>query len=124
MAFERMMRYCPRQQIYKNKVVSVALVTLMTRSVEHVKEIADLITKQLGGNPQEDQELVPDYGIGGTGALYCYQYGTRAYIKIARGQKVWIIDEKKDHLNRVLIYTSCGRIVEIDFDELFCTEAD
>jgi len=124
MAFERMIRYCSPHYSYKNEVGGAALVTSMARSAEHVKEIAGLITKQLGGSPQDDQELIPDYGIGGTGALYCYQYGTRAYIKISRGQKVWIIDEKKDHLNRVLIYTSCGRIVEIDFDELFCTEAD
>jgi len=100
------------------------LVTLMGRSIEYVKEVAGLITKQISGSPEEDHELFPDYGIQGTGGIYCYQYGTRAYIKIARGQKVWVIDSKKDHLDRVLIYTSCGRIVEIDFGELFCTEAD
>ena len=119
-----MMRYCLRPPRYKNEDAVWSLITLMARSAEYIKEVAGLITKQLGGSPQEDQKLIPDYGIGGTGALYCYQYGTRAYIKISRGQKVWIINKKKDHLNRVLIYTSCGRIVEIDFDELFCTEAD
>ena len=119
-----MKHYCSPSNIHKNKVARDSLVTLMARSADHIKEIAGLITKQLGGSPEEDRELFPDYGIQGTGVIYCYQYGTRAYIKIGRGQKVWIIDDDKDHLNRVLIYTSCGRIVEIDFDQLICTESD
>ena len=119
-----MKHYCSPSVKHKNKVMYSTLVILMARSTDHIKEIAGLITKQLGGSPEEEQELFPDYGIKGTGAMYCYQYGTRAYIKIARGQKVWIIDDEKDHLNRVLIYTSCARIVEIDFDELLCTESD
>ena len=98
MFLQRMKHYCSPYKKHKNKVRPGPLVTLMGRSIE--------------------------YGIQGTGGIYCYQYGTRAYIKIARSQKVWVIDSKKDHLDRVLIYTSCGRIVEIDFGELFCTEAD
>ena len=56
--------------------------------------------------------------------MYCREYGTRAFVKISRGQKVWVIDDEKDELNKVLIYTSCGRIVMIDYDELIYTECD
>tara|TARA_R100000664_G_C2757800_1_gene146236 strand:+ start:3598 stop:3888 length:291 start_codon:yes stop_codon:yes gene_type:complete len=96
----------------------------MTRDLEKIKKIAKLITKQIGGSPVEDQEMLPEYGIQGSGILYCYEYNTKLHVKVSRGQKVWLIDSARDFLNRVLIYTNCGRIVEIDFDELICTEAD
>ena len=68
--------------------------------------------------------LIPEYGLSGSGALYCLEYNTRSYIKICRGQKVYMLHNVKDNLNRVLIYTTCGRIVEIDEDELIYTEFD
>ena len=100
------------------------LVTLMARDLEKIKDIAKLVTKQIGGSPEEDQEMLPEYGIEGSGILYCYEYNTKLHVKVNRGQKAWIIDDERDFLNRVLIYTNCGRIVEIDFDDLICTEAD
>ena len=96
----------------------------MARDLKKIKDIAVLITKQIGGSPEKDSEMLPDYGIKGTGILYCYEFNTKLHVKISRGQKVWIIDDEKDWLDRVLIYTNCGRIVEIDFDELLYTEAD
>ena len=80
--------------------------------------------KQIGGSPEEDSPLVPEYGIVGNGIIYCCEYGTRSFVKLARGQKVWVIDDEKDDLNRVLIYTSCGKIVRIDYEELIYTECD
>ena len=96
----------------------------MARDLDKFKERAKLITKQIGGSPPEDQELLFEYGIEGTGIVYWYDYNTKLHVKICRGQKAWIIDDERDLLNRVLIYTNCGRIVEIDFDDLICTEAD
>ena len=97
----------------------------MARNTENIAAIAKQVAKQIGGNPIEDVPLIPEYGIVGSGgSLYCYEYGTRAYVKIDRGQKVYLIDGEVNHINRVLIYTSCGRIVEIEIGELLYTECD
>jgi len=91
---------------------------------EEIKDFVSKVIKQVGGSPDEDFPLVPEYGIIGGGIIYCCEYGTRAFVKLARGQKIWVIDDEKDDLNRVLIYTSCGKIVRIDYDELIYTECD
>ena len=96
----------------------------MALTRKEIKEFCSRIIKQVGGSPDEDEPLVPEYGIKGSGIMYCREYGTRAFVKISRGQKVWVIDDEKDELNKVLIYTSCGRIVMIDYDELIYTEGD
>ena len=100
------------------------LVTLMARDLEMIKQTAAQIMRQIKGMTDEDDTLVPEYGIIGPGILYCYEYGTRAYIKIERSQKAYMLDDIPDDLNRVLIYTSCGKLIEIDFDELIYTEFD
>mgnify|MGYP003114296919 CR=1 FL=1 len=41
----------------------------MTRDLEKIKKIAKLITKQIGGSPVEDQEMLPEYGIQGSGII-------------------------------------------------------
>ena len=113
----------PVQRIEK-KQVDGNLVTLMARDLELIKQTAAQIMRQIKGITDEDDILLPEYGIVGPGILYCYEYGTRAYIKIERNQKVYMLDDTPSHLNRVLIYTSCGKLVEIDVDELICTEFD
>ena len=62
--------------------------------------------------------MIPEYYIKGRGDVYCFQPSSKTYVKILRNQKVYVLDEKKDFINRILIYTNCGRIVEIDYDEL------
>ena len=116
--------YCLWTKNAKPKLKGSLLFTLMARDLKKIKDVAVLITKQIGGSPDEDSEMIADHGIKGNGIMYCYEFNTKIHVKVSRGQKVWIIDNEKDWLNRVLIYTSCGRIVEIDFDELLCTEAD
>ena len=96
----------------------------MTASREQIKDFITRVIKQAGGSAPEDEPLIPEYGIRGKGIIFCCEYGTRAFVKITRGQKVWLIDDDKDDLNRVLIYTSCGKIVRIDNDELIYTECD
>lgn len=91
---------------------------------QEIKDFCARVIKQVGGSPDEDLPLLPEYGIIGSGILYCREYGTRSFVKISRGQKAWLIDDEKDELNKVLIYTSCGKIVMIDYDELIYTECD
>ena len=100
------------------------IVTLMAASRTEIKEFVTKVINQIGGTLEEDEELVPEYGIDGTGILYCCEYGTRAFVKIARGQKAWVIDNEKDDLDRILIYTQCGKIVKINHEEVIYTECD
>ena len=96
----------------------------MGRQIKNIKELVTRLVNQMSGEVEEDTPLIPEYCITGTGLLYCLEYTTRAYIKISRGQKAYLLDGNCDDLNRVLIYTNCGRIVEIDLEELFYTEFD
>ena len=96
----------------------------MVRSTKNLKGLLTKIIKQIAGEVDEDELLIEEYGITGAGFLYCLEYNTRAYIKISRGQKCYMLDDKINHLNRVLIYTNCGRIIAIDIDELIRTEFD
>ena len=96
----------------------------MGRQVKNIKELVSQLINQMAGDADESIPLLPEYCIVGSDFLYCLEYSTRSYIKISRGQKAFVLDEEVDHLNRVLIYTNCGRIVEIDVDELFYTEFD
>ena len=91
---------------------------------EQVKDFVTKVIKQIGGNPDEDQEMIPEYGVDGSGILYCCEYGTRAFVKIARGQKAWVIEHEKDGLDRILIYTQCGKIVRMNHEEIIYTECD
>ena len=96
----------------------------MARPIKKIKSIIEKLMNQMAGEVDSDELLVPEYGINGTGDLYCLEYNARSYVKISRGQKAYMLDDNRDDLNRVLIYTTCGRIIEIDIDELIYTEFD
>jgi hypothetical protein len=91
--------------------------------VKDTKELVKKILKQLSGEPLPDEEMEPEYSLGGTGFIYCYQPLDRTLVKINRGQKVFLVSEVNEE-NRVLMYTACGRVVIIDYDELYFTEFD
>ena len=91
-----------RQKNTKTDEQISIIVTLMAASRTEIKEFVTKVINQIGGTLEEDEELVPEYGIDGTGILYCCEYGTRAFVKIARGQKAWVIDNEKDDLDRML----------------------
>ena len=91
--------------------------------VKDTKELIKKILKQLNGEPLPDEELEPEYSLGGVGHIYCYQPLDRTFVKINRGQKVFLVSEVNEE-NRALVYTSCGRVVIIDYDELYFTEFD
>ena len=90
----------------------------MEKQKSKLKDLVQQIINQLNGEPSEDVELIPEYYIKGRGDIYCFQPSSKTYVKILRNQKVFVLDDKKDFLNRILIYTNCGRIIEIDSSEL------
>mgnify|MGYP003143488727 CR=1 FL=1 len=90
----------------------------MENNKSKLKDLVKQIINQLNGEPDEEIDLIPEYYIKGRGDVYCFQPSSKTYVKILRNQKVYVLDEKKDFINRILIYTNCGRIVEIDYDEL------
>ena len=78
-----------------------------------------IILKQIAGNiSEEDEELVPPVIIKGTGEIWCYAPTKRTVIKINRGTRAYIIDDTRDDLDRILIYTSNGYFVAIEKDEI------
>ena len=66
-------------------------------------------------------ELIPEVCIKGTGYLFCYQPDSKSFVKIDRGQKALVMEERKD---TCLIYTFDGFLIEIDKDELLSTGFD
>jgi len=96
----------------------------MAASREYIKDFITRVIKYIGGDFDEDDEIIPEYGIVGSGLLYCSEYGTRNFVKVSRGQKAWVIDDEKDDLDRILIYTQCGKIVKINHEEVIYTGCD
>jgi len=87
-----------------------------------------LAAAQLGGRiPYKKQEeidnieLIPEVGIKGTGYMFCYQTDSRSFVKIQRGQKALIMEERD---NTYLIYTFDGFLVEIEKDQIVSTGFD
>ena len=87
-----------------------------------------LAAAQLNGRiPYKEQEeidkieLIPEICIKGTGYIFCYQPDSKSFIKIERGQKALIIEDKGD---TYLIYTFDGFLVRIDKDEVLQTGFD
>tara|TARA_B100000085_G_scaffold59319_1_gene52211 strand:+ start:2028 stop:2324 length:297 start_codon:yes stop_codon:yes gene_type:complete len=98
----------------------------MSRSFKITKDIQKLvkkIVKQLSGDPILEEELEPEYSLSGVGHIHCYQPIDRTFARIARGQKIFLLSEVNFE-NKVLVYTNCGRVVIIDYDEIYFTEFD
>jgi hypothetical protein len=66
-------------------------------------------------------ELIPEVCIKGTGYLFCYQPDSKSFVKIDRGQKALIMEERKD---TYLVYTFDGFLIEIDKSEVLSTGFD
>ena len=87
-----------------------------------------LAAAQLNGRiPYKEQkeidtiQLIPEICIKGTGYMFCYQPDSKSFVKIERGQKALIIEDKGD---TYLIYTFDGFLVRIDKDEVLQTGFD
>tara|TARA_Y100000114_G_C11657748_1_gene277459 strand:- start:122 stop:406 length:285 start_codon:yes stop_codon:yes gene_type:complete len=86
--------------------------------LERQKKLIRQIIKQLSGEVDEEVDLIPEYGIEGDGYMFCFQPSTRSFVKIYKNQNIYILGEI-DNEKRFLIYTSCGKIVEIDSDQVY-----
>jgi len=84
------------------------------------------IIRQLSGKAEleGDEEMIPEVAIGGKGILFCFLPDNRTMVRIHRGIKAYIVDDVDPETGRVLIYTWCGQLVEIDPDELIHTGFD
>ena len=91
--------------------------------IKRQKALIKQIIKQLSGDVDEDIELVPEYGISGKGYMFCFQPSTRSFVKIYKNQKIYILGEY-DKEKKLLIYTTCGKIVEIEADKVYTTDFD
>tara|TARA_B100000886_G_C20384958_1_gene475612 strand:+ start:996 stop:1310 length:315 start_codon:yes stop_codon:yes gene_type:complete len=90
-----------------------------------LKERIKLAIEQLNGKiPYKTQEeldsieLLPEYAIKGTGYMYCFAPGKKRFVRICRGQKVYIIDDVLESSDKYLVYTWDGFLVEIEIEEL------
>ncbi len=66
-------------------------------------------------------ELIPEVAIKGTGYIFCYQADTKSFVKIERGQKALIIEDRND---MYLVYTFDGFLIQIDKEEIIYTGFD
>tara|TARA_R110000824_G_scaffold384450_1_gene578450 strand:+ start:628 stop:915 length:288 start_codon:yes stop_codon:yes gene_type:complete len=87
------------------------------------KLIKQLI-KQISGKLTEEDELIPEVAISGTGEIWCYEPITKMHKKVYRGVKAYILYENYDHYNRTLIYTINGDMICIEPKELLHTGYD
>tara|TARA_A100001515_G_scaffold142031_1_gene140025 strand:+ start:155 stop:442 length:288 start_codon:yes stop_codon:yes gene_type:complete len=83
------------------------------------KEYVKKIIKQISGNVDENDELIPEVGIVGSGDIWCWDPIGKTHKKIYRGVKAFVLYVNYDSFGRTLIYTHGGDMVCIDPDELF-----
>jgi hypothetical protein len=82
------------------------------------------LIKQISGNLTEEDELLPEIAIEGTGELWCYDPVNKIHKKLYRGVKAFILAENYDYHGRTLIYTMGGDMVCIDPEEIIHTGYD
>lgn len=92
-------------------------------SVPEKKLLVARIIKQITGTVTEDDELVPEYVIMGEDYIFCFEPSSRTFVKVETGQKAYRLSAVKNK-ERLLMYTNCGRIVEVEKDKLYYTEFD
>ena len=87
-------------------------------------ELVKRIIKQVSGNLTEEDELIPEVAIGGSGEVWLWDPAHRTHRKVYRGVKAFVLYENYDNFGRTLIYTHGGDMVCIDPDELLHTGYD
>tara|TARA_R100001082_G_scaffold45877_1_gene24464 strand:- start:655 stop:954 length:300 start_codon:yes stop_codon:yes gene_type:complete len=91
---------------------------------EDKAELVKKIIKQISGDLTEEDELIPEVAIAGSGDIWCYDPVSRIHRKIYRGVKAFILYENYDTLGRSLIYTHSGDMVCIEPEEIIHTGYD
>jgi len=91
--------------------------------VKHVtnKELINKILLQISGEAKGGDELIPPVLIKGSGYIWCYEPTFKQIMRIRRGIKCYVVDGRKDGLNRVMVYTITNYIILIDENELIST---
>ena len=82
------------------------------------------LLKQISGDITEEDELIPEVAIDGSGDMWCWDPVKKIHKKIYRGVKAFVLYKNYDDFNRTLIYTLGGDMVCIDPDELIHTGYD
>jgi|TARA_R100000008_G_scaffold79504_1_gene61203 hypothetical protein len=97
----------------------------MVKTKNQTKEtLVKKLIKQISGNLTEEDTLIPEVAIDGSGEVWLWDPANRTHKKIYRGVKAFILYEKYDNFGRTLIYTLGGDIVCIDPEELIHTGYD
>jgi hypothetical protein len=87
-------------------------------------EFVKRLIKQISGKLTEEDELIPEVAIDGSGEMWCWDPSSRMHKKIYRGIKAFIIQENFDDFGRTLVYTLNGDMVCIEPEELLHTGYD
>jgi len=87
-------------------------------------EFIKRLIKQIAGELTEEDELIPEVAIDGTGEIWCWDPANRIHKKIYRGVKAFILQENFDDFGRTLIYTLNGEMVCVEPEELLYTGYD
>ena len=87
-------------------------------------EFIKRLIKQISGELTEEDTLIPEVAINGTGEMWCWDPAARIHKKIYRGVKAFILQENFDDFGRTLIYTLNGEMVCVEPEELLYTGYD
>ena len=87
-------------------------------------ELVKQIIKKISGNVSEEDTLIPEVAIEGSGEIWLWDPANRRHRKIYRGVKAFILYENYDNFGRTLIYTHAGDMVCIDPEEIIHTGYD
>lgn len=97
---------------------------ISTSLVAKIKLAAEQMNGKIPYKNQDELDkiqLVPEICIKGNGYVFCYEPESKSFIKIHRGQKALIIEERSDNY---LIYTFDGFLVQINKEEIFFSGFD
>ncbi len=94
------------------------------KQTDSKSDLVKRLIKQISGNLSEEDELIPEVAIEGSGEMWCWDPARRAHKKIYRGVKAFILYENYDSFGRTLIYTHGGDMICIEPEELIHTGYD
>jgi len=95
------------------------------KSIKDTKaKLVKRLIKQISGELTEEDTLIPEVAIDGSGEIWLWDPAHRTHRKVYRGVKAFILYENYDNFGRTLIYTLGGDMVCIDPDELIHTGYD
>tara|TARA_R110000824_G_C15070824_1_gene663347 strand:- start:597 stop:887 length:291 start_codon:yes stop_codon:yes gene_type:complete len=96
----------------------------MANSTKMEKRLKKILKQSTGALKDFEGDLIPEVAIRGEGHLWCFCLTDKKLIKVIRGIKAHVVDEKPTENGRLLIYTYTGNLVEIDEEELIYTGFD